>query len=207
MWFGGGDGQRINTGIATNPTDWTLVAHVLPDAAQSAEGAALWSKSSYYATATSDFPVDLLLDTSLVPKVQISNNADYSPDLSVTADGALLSKRWNFVAASWNNAAGVLTLCTNGTFKTASGSVSISANSRNWTFGNSALDNDAGTNRRKYWGWAWRPRVFRVCKTQAEIQRLMAGYMDRTGLLWDLLSYDDPSRPLRPLRAVGNYVR
>jgi hypothetical protein len=121
------------------------------------------SKRSYYATATTDFPLALYLNPEgTTATVFVDRGNDFNADIIVTSD-PFSNNEWHHIAATYDGS--TLTLYIDGVGKSSSGLITLSNNTRPWTFGRSAFDHSSGSGRSPYNGLMDEVRISNSART------------------------------------------
>jgi len=181
FYFNGGAGQRMIISNTTVYQSFTFSTWIKWETGGGADGYSIISKASYYGTAFNDFPVSLILQNNKTIRCALSDDTDWDFELQTESSQTLNEGIWYHIAATYNQTN--LIVYIDGESTSSSGTVTIATNTRNWTIGNSAYDNDAGANTQMFKGWILDPRIYNVAKSKSEILRIIKGYDDQTGIV------------------------
>lgn len=170
-----GTDDFVQTNHTTNYTDALTLSFWVRPTAIPAVGdiGQLVSKSSYFATSATDFPLGVSINDSGNVSYFTSAGDDFSVDSNISSTTTLSTGQWYHVAAVYS-ANDIVELYINGTRESfANITHTISTNSRNWTFGRAAFENGGGVDGSDLNGRLDDMRVFNKALTQDEIDTII----------------------------------
>jgi len=192
-----GVNDGINCGFATNFNTFTLETFFYTTGIATGRVAHLISKTSYYATAMTDFPVGLRLTEGEIIELSLdSGNGDWVADLSLMSPGSYAGMATS--AAAVDDATGSASvLYANGSQVATGAYVNPSDNARNWYIGKASYDNSTGATLNQFNGMVRTVRISSVARSAAWLAAAALGDRDQ------LVSFSG----LHPVVAalVGNY--
>lgn len=148
--------SSVSTPITTTYQNFTLLAWFI-NTTSSKTSRCIFSKNSFFATATNDWPVAIFLsDSGTTVSINITSGISFF--ITNPSEGSVISgslgpvNSWNCVVATYNQS--ILNLFINGSLAaSANNTISLPNNTgRVWTIGNSPLPRDGGATQTQYNG-------------------------------------------------------
>lgn len=194
------DQSQLDTGINTNFTAFTLEFIINPDTTQPDAAQYLFSKSSYYATSTTDFPASVTYSSSgQSVTLVLSKGDDFSKDVSLNSGAGTVPKGARTIVHAVYRQNGQCEIWTNGVMRASTTiNFAISTNTRNWMIAAAAFANDGGVGQHRLAGYMDEAAIYnyalsatRIAAHAAAMSTLPGGYRQNGKLRIELESVRD----------------
>lgn len=175
--FDGSDSDHITTNITTNfTTEFSFCALIYPTSTP-ADRDTIWSKNSYYATGTSDFPISLFRNSSGEISFALDSGGNFSADVTLNSGIAAPLNKWTFVAGVYR-ANGECSLWQNDEKAIFTNiAFTVSSNSRNWVIGRESAPNGGGVGQSGFNGRITYPALWNRALSDFELTALSQSWL------------------------------
>lgn len=163
-----GDNDSVNTGITTNyTTAQSFEIYTMP-VSYANSYSFIFNKSSFYAVNVSDFPITLYQDGSGYINFTLSIGNDFNWDVVLTSTDVVDIDQWAVISGTADITATKLYI--DGTLDQSGSGVTLSSNSRAYTFGQSAFPYAGGVGINEYNGRISEARISSIVRSAAWIK-------------------------------------
>ncbi len=160
--------SQLNSGIATNFTTFSLEFMFKPQEPQVDPSRFLVSKSSYFATATTDFPVAIAWSGADRVVVNLSMGDDFSADATLLS--AVLDDTQEHHVVYVHRNSGLCELYVDGDLVDSETiAFSISTNARNWMLAAASFEASGGVDTSRYKGFMRRFAIYNAALTSTDV--------------------------------------
>jgi hypothetical protein len=167
-----GSSSFVNLNFNSNPTALTWAFWI--KAAQPAAQGQIINNVAYFADATTNFPFQIVANTSATVSALLSSGNDYVLDATVTSATAVSDNTWHFIAVTYTANSSVKLYVDGALSASASINFTTSTSAYNWFLGRDAFPYSGGEPGRFLNGILDEISYYTRELSLAEVQALMA---------------------------------
>jgi hypothetical protein len=167
-----GSSSFVNLNFNSNPSALTFAFWI--KAAQPAAQGQIVNNVAYFADATTNFPFQIVTNTSGTIQVLLSSGNDYVTDASIVTPTSVLNNTWRFVAVTYTANSSVKLYVDGALSASTTLSFAVSTSAYNWFLGRDAYPYSGGEPGRFLNGILDEISYYTRELSLAEVQALMA---------------------------------